>query len=164
MATESGMEATLASGGDEGSWLDEPLTTVEDKIFEFTEFLRSEDDRADIMSSFIDDDIPLFHLLALFSAAMGVKSRGEIFLAGGAHIIWWFLGYTGVEGMYSVLVGSLIAKKQYTFAAFPAILDVYTGVQKARKSKSILASIKGETIAKFALAALGFVLAYLKYV
>ena len=157
-------DITTEGSGDMGSWFDEPLGATESFLMDVTKPLR-EDDPADIMQSFTQGELQLTHLLALLSAALGVTGRGEIFMAAVAHMVWWFLGLKGVEGMYSALAGALIAKKRYAYAALPSLVDVYTAVQKARKSESgWLSSIKGDTAGKIILFTAGFVLAKLKYV
>ena len=149
------------------SWTDEPLGFMEQQLNQFTsgyrEGYRSGDEDYgpdyDITESFANEDLQLFHLAALASAAFGVRSRGPVFLAGAVHIVWWFFGYRGLEAIYSVLAGVLVAQGIYRFAALPTLIDVYTITQGWRKSTGPAKSfLKGLSWA------IGWLLAWMRYV
>ena len=153
--------------GKSGSWTDEPLGQFGNWIETTLEKagIRHDSD-VPFMISATNEELPLFHVLAIFSAALGVTGRGMIAWTGFAHIVYWYLGLTGVQGMYSILAGMLVAQKKYAYAAFPAFLDIYTIVQdlRAENKKDKPDYFQKPTIVKILFFAAGFVLATMKYV
>ena len=163
MATED-----VEMHGDEGSFFDEPLGNTEAWLWDVTDPVRQRSGRdsgyPSIVDSIVSEDMPLFHMMALVSCALGITSRAEIILVGLSHMLYWFFGFTGVDAMYSVAAGFLFAKKIYRFAALPAFLDVYTVFQTLRQDWDFSTLLRGDTIIKLSLFVFGFVAAKLKYV
>ena len=151
-------------GPDIDAWADEPVERFEETLWGWTREAREE--RSNILGSLDQKDLPLFSLLALISAGAGVRSRGEITLVAIGHIVYWFLGFSGVAGMYSIAAGFLFQKKRYAYAALPTFLDVYTTFQKIRKSDNDLkdALLNLETMIRVIMFIVGFTLAHFKIV
>ena len=66
-------------------------------------------------------DETLFEILALFSAAYGVRSRGELMFASAAHILWWLTDNHGLDAIINALASVQIAKGRYATAALPTL-------------------------------------------
>ena len=150
------------------AWFEEPLGETEKTFWDTTKSIRkghSSFGQPNIVQSFIPGDTPLFNLLALLSAAAGVRSRGEILLVLASHVFSWFLGFQGVDAMYSVAAGFLTAKGRYAYAAFPTFLDVYTTFQNVRRTNWDLAQLfQGDNLIKFLLYGVGFAAAQFKFI
>lgn len=89
--------------------------------------------------SLSDEDSPygLFDLLALASAAFGVRSRAEIIFAVTSHFAFWLTGNIGIEGITSALSSVQLAKGRYATAALPTLksaLDTTRRLAGADKS------------------------------
>ena len=66
-------------------------------------------------------DETLFEILALFSAAYGVRGRGEIMFASASHIAWWISGNKGLDAVTNTLASVQMAHGRYATAALPTI-------------------------------------------
>ena len=78
-------------------------------------------------------DETLFEILALMSAAYGVRSRGELMFATIAHILWWLTDNKGLDAITNALASVQIAKGRYATAALPtlkATLDTTKRISK----------------------------------
>ena len=78
----------------------------------------------DVQSSFQNEGDETLSIIALLSACAGVTNQREIWGAMLAHMVWYLGKNKGVDAMYSFLAGSLVYKRRYAFAAFPALKDI----------------------------------------